>query len=86
MSEEKRELVGGRAKATCHKLMNREIRTAEFAEFELLTFVPLLFSLYIFRKRRENSPSKKLNLTVEQQDITHLTHQFLYTSFRYVSW
>jgi hypothetical protein len=46
MFEEKGEQAGGCAKATCHKLLNREVRTAEFAEFELLIFVPLLFLTY----------------------------------------
>jgi len=55
----KGELAGGCAKATCHKLLNREIRTAEFAEFELLNFVSLFF-FDIFRKWREKSPSKKM--------------------------
>jgi len=60
MFEEKGELAGGSAKAACHKLLNREVRTAELAEFELLTFVALhFFFFYIFRKWRENSPSKE---------------------------
>ena len=45
MFEEKGELAGGSAKAACHKLLNREVRTAELAEFELLTFVALHFFL-----------------------------------------
>ena len=48
MFEEKGELAGGSAKAACHKLLNREVRTAELAEFELLTFVALHFFLTYF--------------------------------------